>query len=174
MENNLEVNNLEVNNLEVNNLEDSVLESNEYVMVIEYILLQEADNINGNIKLTPEIKKYFLFLCKETPSLFGIVEESLKKIILDDKIDAKDIPDLINVVSNIYNIIKHKENKPNIDIYDLIKTLIHLSLFVYIETNKVKNLELLDSLMKIVDMSIDLIKIQPEIAKKVSGCFGCL
>jgi hypothetical protein len=153
---------------------ENILEGNKYNMIIEYILQQDCDTINGNIKLTPEVKKYFLFLCKEQPSLFGVIEESLKKIILDDKIDAKDIPELINVVSNIYNVIKHKENKPQIDIYDLIKTLIHFALFVYIETNKIKNVELLDSLMKIVDISIELIKIQPEISKKIRGCVGCL
>ena len=129
--------------------------------------------VQFNVKLTPEIQKYFLLLCKESPNLFGIFEETLKRIILDNKINTKDIPDILLLVSKVYNTIKTNNGVPNVESYEIIKTLLHVALVVYLEThnsvNKVENSLLLD-LLNIVDSAIDLIKITPIVSKKM-GCF---
>lgn len=125
-----------------------------------------------NIKLTPEIQKYFLILCKESPDLFGDFEKTLKKIISDDKINTKDIPDILVLVSKVYKVIKENKGIPMIEPYELIKILLHLTFVVYIETNKVNNSQLLLDLLQIIDSSIELIKLTP--IKNINiGFFKC-
>ena len=146
------------------------------IQLFEIFLTQDNTNLSKlNLNITPEIQKYFLILCKESPDLFGSLEETLKRIIVDNRIDTKDIPDIIVLVSKIYKIIKENKGIPKVDIYELIKTLLHISLVIYIETNKVENPQLLFDLLRIIDSSIDLIKLTPIIPKK-AGClrFFCL
>jgi len=145
-----------------------------FLQLVESYLTQDSSNLEKiNIKLTPDVQKYFLLLCKESPDLFGSFEEGLKKIIQDNKINTKDIPDIIVLVSKVYAIINSKKGIPNIDPYELIKTLLNLTLVIYIDTNKIQNPELLVELLKIVDSSIDLIKLTPLVPKKI-GCLNRL
>jgi hypothetical protein len=142
-----------------------------FLQLFEIFLTQEQSNLaKFDLKLTPEIQKYFLLLCKESPDLFGALEETLKKIISDNRINTKDIPDILVLVSKVYKIINENKGVPTVDPYELIKSLLHVTLVVYIETNKVENPELLLELLKIVESSIDLIKLTPIVPKKL-GCF---
>lgn len=153
-------------------LEEKSVESiKTFVQLFEVFLNKDQNSlVQFNIKLTPEIQKYFLLLCKESPDLFGIFEETLKRIILDNKINTKDIPDILLLVSKVYNTIKINKGVPTIDPYELIKSLLHVAFAVYLETNKVENSLLLLDLLNIVDSAIDLIKITPIVPKKM-GCF---
>lgn len=126
-----------------------------------------------NINLTPEIQKYFLQLCKESPELFGLFEETLKKILLDNRINSKDISDILVLVSKIHKVVKENKGLPIVDPYELIKTLILLGFIIYIETNKIENKEAILDLLRIIDASIDLIKLTPIIPKKRWVCFKC-
>lgn len=159
------------NKAETISIVNNKLQSDNFIIFIQSILEGNADKLN--VKLSADIKTYLLILCKEKPNVFGIIENNIKQIILDDKIDTKDIPELINLFCFICDIIERKKNKPNIDIYEFVKTMLHLSFFVYIETNKVKNVQLLNDLLRIIDVSIDLIKMRPLISEK-KCCFGCL
>lgn len=146
-----------------------------FLKLFEIFLTQDQSNLaekftKFDIKLTPEVQKYFLLLCKESPDLFGSFEETLKKIILDDRINSKDISDILVLVSKVYRIIKENKGIPIVEPYELIKTLIKLGFVVYIETNKIENPQLLLDLLKIVESSIDLIKLTPIVPKKL-GCF---
>lgn len=153
-------------------LEEKSVESiKTFVQLFELFLNKDQNSlVQFNIKLTPEIQKYFLLLCKESPDLFGIFEETLKRIILDNKINTKDIPDILLLVSKVYNTIKTNKGLPTVDHYELIKSLLHVAFAVYLETNKVENSLLLLDLLNIVDSAIDLIKITPIVPKKM-GCF---
>lgn len=155
-----------------NKIEEKSVESiKTFVQLFELFLNNEQNNlVQFNLKLTPEIQKYFLLLCKETPDLFGIFEETLKKIILDDKINTKDIPDILLLVSKVYNTIKMNKGVPTVDPYELIKSLLHVAFAVYLETNKIENSLLILDLLNIVNSAIDLIKITPIVPKKM-GCF---
>jgi len=146
-------------------------EMKSFLKLFEIFLTQDESILGKNvkkfsIKLTPEIQKYFLLLCKEFPEIFSLFEETLKKIILDDKIDSKDISDILVLVSKIYKIIKENKSVPTVEPYELIKTLIHLGFIIYIETNKIKNTESILGLLKIIDAAIELLKLTPIIPKK--------
>jgi hypothetical protein len=143
-----------------------------FVQLVENFLNKQEKT---NIKLTPEIQKYFLILCKESPDLFGDFEQTLKKIISDDRINTKDIPDILVLVSKVYKVINENKGIPMIEPYELIKILLHLTFVVYIETNRVNNSQLLLDLLQIIDSSIELIKLTPikNINIRRFNCFKC-
>ena len=146
---------------------------NTFLQLFESLLTQDQSKLTKiNITLTPEIQEYFLLLCKETPELFGTLEETLKQIIVDNRIDAKDIPDILLLVSKAHNIMHMHKGFPMMDLYDVIEIFLHLAVVVYLEKNKVENSQLLLDLLKIVESSIVLIKIKPIKPKKVGCLFG--
>jgi len=126
-----------------------------------------------NIKLTPELSSFILILCKEFPSFFYYVELSLSKILKDNTINTKDIPEIIYIIIKLYEIIKtHKKEIKNLEPDDIIKTLIKLLFIIYIQNNKIKNPELEKNIESIIDASLNLINlkaIKPNNSKK-----GCL
>jgi hypothetical protein len=124
-----------------------------------------------SIPVSPEIQKYLLLLCKEKSCFFSDVEISLNKIILDNKIDTKDIPEIILLVAKVYEIITTDTKVDSkVDPYELIKTILNMVFTLYIETNKVQNKQLATELLKIIDVSIDLIKLKSINLPKI----GCL
>ena len=141
---------------------------NTFANLIEKSVDDGLDKLN--ITLSPEIQKYFLLLCKEKPNLFGDMESSLKKIISDNKIDTKDIPELILLVNKVNKIINENKGAPAINPYELIKTLLHLTFVVYVNTNKIENEQLITDILVIIDASIELLQAEP--LKK--GLLSCL
>ena len=145
-----------------------------FLNLFESFITKEENNLHKySVKLTPDIQKYFLLLCKETPDLFGSLEESLKKIIQDNLINTKDIPEILIVVSKVYQVINEKKPILDLNPYELLKTLLQLAFIVYIDNNKVENPQLLDDLLKIIEASINLIKLVPFLPKKIN-CFSFL
>lgn len=142
-----------------------------FLIIFESYLSKDNKELEKfNIKLTPDINKYFLILCKESPELFSVIEDSFKKIILDNNINLKDIPEILVLVSKVYKVINDKKGFVNTDPYELIKELLHLALIVYIEQNQIKNNQLWIDLFKIIETSLDLIKLTP-INKSNFNCF---
>ena len=124
-----------------------------------------------SIQVSPEIQNFLLLLCKEKSGFFSDVEISLNKIILDNKIDTKDIPEIMLLVAKVYEIITADTTVfSKVDPYELIKTILNIVFTLYIETNKVQNKQLATELLKIIDVSIDLIKLKSINLPKI----GCL
>lgn len=97
------------------------------------------------------------------------VDESIKKILKDDKIDFGDIPEIIYVITHSYNAyttIKISQE----DLPTFIKLIVE-------EIIKKKNLIPQDKMTdfdKYVDTALKLVMIQPRIHDKVESCFNCL
>ena len=97
------------------------------------------------------------------------VDESIKKILKDDKIDTGDIPEIIYTITqsyNAYTTIKISQD----DLPTFIKLIIQ-------EIIKKKNLIPQDKMAdfdKYVDMALKLVMIQPRVHDKVESCFACL
>ena len=128
-----------------------------------------------SIQVSPEIQKILLLLCKEQSCFFSDVEISLNKIILDNKIDTKDIPEIILLVAKVYEIITADTKVFSmVDPYEFIKTILNMVFALYIETNKVQNKQLATELLKIIDVSIDLIKLKSINLSKIGPKIGCL
>ena len=141
-------------------------------LVIKY--LNNADNFSKlSVTINPTMVQYLLKICQMNAELFTEINKTLMDIISDGKIDTKDIPKLIILVKNIYGIIKKTKNDTNVDPYGLIKTIINIIFNVYIETNNISNKELAEDLLKIIDVSLDLIKLESLKMPKI-GCFSFL
>lgn len=146
-----------------------------FVQLFEFFLAQEQEKlVKFNVKLSPEIQQYFLLLCKESPELFGSFEETFKRIISDNKINSKDIPDILVLVSKVHTIIKTNKGVPTLAPYELIKSLLHVTVYVYFENNKIDDSLTKLDILNIIDSAIDLIQITPIVSRNVGcGLFRC-
>ena len=146
--------------------------------MFENFLNQNKEELDKySIKLNPDLQKYCLAFCKENPTFFTEIEESLKLIILDNTINTKDIPELLKIVMKIYEIIKNKQSVSNVDPYEVIEIVLHVLFMLYIQTNKNYDMESanksIEQIVKIIRLSIELLKM-PQIKIMKKGCLSCL
>ena len=142
-----------------------------FSQILETYLEESSVKLDSlKIPINPEIQKYMLILCKDNSSFFSTIEMSLKKIIIDNKIDTKDIPEVILLVANVYEMVKTDKMIIHVNPYDIIRTILDLIFTQYIETNKVQNKDLAIELLRIVDMAIELLKLET-IKPSKSCCF---
>jgi len=89
---------------------------------------------------------------------FRDLEVSYSNIIKDSKIDSNDIPELLNVINNIYgHLLKNSNN--NTDLYALTETLLFSSMRIYLDLiNCNEKDEIFKVFKRIVVSSIKLIK----------------
>jgi hypothetical protein len=143
-----------------NNVEESLIKLFSDLLVENRSKLDEF-----SIKVSDDMQKYILMIIKEHSSIFSDIEVSLKKIISDGKIDSKDTPELIILIGKMYELVyKTRKNiKKKDDYYDIIKIVLHMSFILYLQSNKIDNNEMLDSVIKIIEASIELIKLKSSI-----------
>ena len=137
-------------------------------------------NVKGELEkfnksINPQIKECLLVLMKEQPVFFEQCDISLKRIISDNKVDTKDIPEIINLVSKLYGVIKKtKTNSIKIDTYELIKTILHILFILHMQHHNIENDELTNSIINILDASIDLLKLNSSLKSlKTPNCLKC-
>ena len=178
---NITLDNNDVNEVAVNEVDVNEVDANDIVetlilqQMFELFLNQNKDELDKyKIVLYPEIQNYLLEFCKENPSFFTDVENSLKQIIVDNEINAKDIPDILCLIIKIYGIIKHKEYPPNVDPYEIIELLVQILLVIHLkQTNKMVNVEEINAsveqIVSIIRVAVELLKL-PLIKMTKSGC----
>jgi hypothetical protein len=129
-------------------------------------LLENNDKLKSlNINLTPDVKSIIQKLLEKEPQLFSNCETSLQKIISDNKINANDIPELLILITQVYNIVNNfdKNDLKNIDYYELVKNILHVIIEVYVErhcNDNENNILLVQCALRIIDSSIELIKLR--------------
>ena len=143
--------------------------------MFEMILNQNKEDLEKyKIELYPEIQNYLLQFCTENPGFFTDVQNSLNIIIIDNEINAKDIPEILCLIIKIYGIIKNKECPTNIDPYELIELIIKILLVIHLkQTNKLDSIEHIntsvDQIISIIRVAVELLKL-PLIKIKKNGC----
>jgi len=160
---------------EMDNLKEAVLN-----IALKDILQKELENnetLNKiQLDVEPEIKQFILLLLKEEPSYFAELEKIIEKLLADNMINSKDIPDLLVAVTLTYKLVeKNKDLLKKADYYSIVKTLIKVSFEVFLEKRcNPEQKILLDQLLVIIDASIDLIKLKaikpPSFIKKIFKC----
>jgi len=134
-------------------------------LMFQDLLVHNVSKIEEyKIVLPNEMRKYLLVIMKHNKEIFDDIENSVKKILADERIDSNDIPELLLVIAKLYEIVyksKHIKNKK--DYYDIVKTCIHLSFVLYLKYNNISNDDIVSSMSKIIDSSIELIKLKTSI-----------
>lgn len=130
------------------------------------------------IKVDNQMKQFILLLLKEEPTYFAELEKIIEKLLADNVINSKDIPELLVGVTLTYKLVeKNKHAIKKADYYDIVKTLIQISFEIFLE--KKCNPEqkiLLEQLLAIINASIDLIKLKEikphSFIKKIFKCLS--
>jgi len=129
-----------------------------YQLVNNLLRQNQSKLDNFNVKITPELKSIMLTLCETQPNLFFEAEDSLSKIIEDDKIDSKDVPELINLINLIYRTInKDKKICTSMDKKEFIKSFVHILFILFIKKKGINNENLSLCAVNIIESSMNLL-----------------
>jgi hypothetical protein len=136
-------------------------------VIIEYEL--RKDNIY--VKLNQYEIDYVYNLIKLQSQIFNSISNEIQNICYDGKIDIDDIPQIILLISKIYksNIIMN--NIENIDIVSIVKFTFNSILHAGILPLGNIDINVID---KIVNSSIDLLKLNIDIKKNDEICYNLL
>ena len=135
-----------------------------------------------NILITDKQLKLITSIISANPDLFKEIEDILKNIIRDNKIDSKDIPDIMMLLQKIYEIIHDlKDLKLNVEkCTETISILVKFVINVLIEEEIIKidsdiRSGIQENLNKLIDVSMNLIllttKMKPNFCKDLFFCF---
>ena len=141
--------------------------------ILQNVLLKTDGLDKYSIQLTPEIKHIFNLLVADS-KYFDDVEKSLKLIVQDDKIDAKDVPQIMVLLTNLYSKLRGLRIEFNEKICgDMLKFIFDVAMKDgLIKMNKA-DMELLTCVYSIIDMSIQLIQTD-KFPTKVVGILSCI
>jgi len=127
-----------------------------------------------NINLTNDMKIFIKVILDNHPSIFSTIESTINKIVVDNKIDTKDIPELVVLVGKLYELLyKSKQINVKTAYFDIIKTLLQISFVLLVDNknndeNNTKNIS--ENAVKIIDACIELIKLKKTIKPKFRFC----
>jgi len=167
----------EVNEEKVSRLIDENIKS--LLMLLKVMLIEEE--LSGSIlnkisiKLGENDKVILSKILEHSPKIFDNIEESMKKIVIDGKIDSKDIPDIFICIQELYQLIyTFKTYKMNTEkrcelCARIVKMVIHILIEEgIIKVKDDKKIEFLSNTDVLVDSAINLIKLSKII--KPIGC----
>jgi hypothetical protein len=134
--------------------------------LIEHIILflnENKDVIDANaIKVSPEVKNVILKLCEVKHLVFSNIDISLNKVLADNEINANDIPELLNIILQTYNNLDDsKEYLEKTNPYEVVETLIKMSIEIIVKMKNIENPATLNLLNDILSFSIDMLKAKP-------------
>jgi hypothetical protein len=137
------------------------------------ILLTQTDNIEKySITISPELKNALNKLVKYT-DFFSNVEQLFVDIVKDNKIDAKDVPKIMLLITDLS--LKLKETKIDFN-EELCGNILKLLFNIVVEEELIKvdkeDLELLKCLYDIIDTSMRLL--QTDVSEEKRGLIYCL
>ena len=138
---------------------------NTLYQLFEILLVTNVARIElFNVKITDELKDHLLIVFKEHKEIFSDIETSIKKILADNKINGEDIPEMLKIVGKLYETFyKSKHIKKKWDYYELTKSLLHISLVLYIHDKNIENKEIINPIINIIDSAIDLVKLKSDL-----------
>ena len=146
-----------------------------FVELLEYVSSNSQDKYS--IKLTQEIINLLNIILKSNPEYFNSFDKIFSSIIIDDKINTNDIPELILLLQKLYEILfdlNVKDIKKGLSI-NTCKLIIKFIIDVIITekiSNTEKRKELLDIISILIDAGCELITFRQKLKNK-SNIFSC-
>jgi hypothetical protein len=106
---------------------------------------------------------------------FRDLEVSYSRIIQDGRIDARDIPELLNVTKNMYNKFSNNMlGDDTLDKFDTVKSMLVLSMKIYLGMVNIHDINVLALFENIVSPSLELLKENSITIQKKSTIFSGL
>lgn len=132
-----------------------------------------------NIVIDDITKTLILKVVDEYGDFFSDFEECIQRIIYDNKIDSKDIPDIMELLQKLYEFLYSQKNIKidSIKIAEISGFLIKMSFYFLVGKDKIqitedKKEEFLQQIEKLIDSCIALIKMTSLL--KPQSCFKCV
>jgi hypothetical protein len=127
--------------------------------IIELIVSTDSDIQKYNVEISPKVKSILEKLLNEN-NYFEKVEEYLLAIIKDNKLDAKDVPIVMLLLTELYERLESfsLEDVNSEDCADILKIIFEVALQEKIVPISDENIELVSSIFNIIDTSVRLIQ----------------
>ena len=136
------------------------------------VLLMTTDNADKYSLVIDGKARSILNTLLENDKYFDTLEDLFKGIIKDDKIDANDVPLIMNLLVDLYVILKTKKLKFTlVDCGNVLKTIFTVLVKEKIIPINDQEVELLRCLYNIIEMSVHLSQTNDD---KKNGLFACL
>jgi hypothetical protein len=169
----IEVVSIDVNKeVDVNNI-ISALKNSDYInnIITKKLVVTISEDQNNKLMNILE----FLYTDVQSRLPLKNIVQNIKTIFDDNKIDIFDIPTIIEIITNFFNLHITTMRVQNITIDD-IALCIKVLLIIFIETNFVGNNMNLDLpvILKLFDSSLNLLKLNVNIKNKLCiNIFNC-
>ena len=129
-------------------------------------IINDSNNINITSVLSQDENEYLLKLFNKHDSILLELNNLTNEIVLDNKIDYHDIPNIILYISKLY--ISYFYINKNIDNYNIIEILYEIIIFTNLKDISTEEIIIIN---KILDISIELLKTNPtKIKNKIKYC----
>lgn len=125
-----------------------------------------------SLEITPQIKTILISLT-ENKEYFSNIQNTLKEILKDDKIDTQDIPNIILLISELYPLIL-KINIKNITSEicgNILKFIIHILINDDI-INVQDKTKLISSIDNIINSCVVLVNLEKSLVKNIPSFFS--
>ena len=129
--------------------------------IFQLLVLNQPGASKYNVVISPKIKSILESLLKDN-QYFSKVEEHLKNIIKDGKLDAKDVPVVMLLLTELYDRMKNLSLK-NLDTAtcgDVLKIMVEVAIREKIIPVSQKDVELISCMFAIIDTGIRLIQMK--------------
>lgn len=141
-------------------------------ILLSEILIPKDDSVDtraqllssNSIDIPDKFQVYIIQMLNNHAEIFNDIQQSLDKIVSDNKIDAKDTPELLAIIGKLYELLyKSKFITNKADYYEIISHLLYVSSAIYLRKKDKCNQEILDNISSIMASSIELIKLKSSI-----------
>ena len=142
--------------------------------IFQLLVLNQPGASKYNVVISPKIKSILESLLKDN-QYFSKVEEHLKNIIKDGKLDAKDVPVVMLLLTELYDRMKNLSLK-NLDTAtcgDVLKIMVEVAIREKIIPVSQKDVELISCMFAIIDTGIRLIQMKNGLDDIKSGLLAC-
>jgi len=141
--------------------------------ILQIALLQSDGLDKYSVTITPEVKNILAQLM-EQDKYFDEFETALNEIIKDGKIDARDVPRIMVLLADLYTRMRTMKIKFNENTCgDVLKMLFNIALKEDLIKINDEDMELMQCVYSIVDMSIRLMQTDTDPSKR-GGLLKCI
>jgi hypothetical protein len=154
-------------------LEETVDDVKTLAAILQIALLQSDGLDKYSVTITPDVKNILAQLM-EQDKYFDEFETALNEIIKDGKIDARDVPRIMRLLADLYTRMRTMKIEFNENTCgDVLKMLFNIALKEGLIKINDEDMELMQCVYSIVDMSIRLMQTDTDPSKR-GGLLKCI